>query len=94
MECVESVESVENKEQADTSIRQKVTVTRMVSPPTGRWVDLTTGSLPDKYYSSSDPNALREFVSQCDILVGILPSTPQTKFMMTAELFGTSITTS
>ncbi|KAK1925963.1 D-isomer specific 2-hydroxyacid dehydrogenase [Papiliotrema laurentii] len=45
------------------------------------------GALPEKYFSTRDPAQLAEFASQCDVLISVLPSTPQTKYLFTSELF-------
>ncbi|ODN79292.1 hypothetical protein L202_03304 [Cryptococcus amylolentus CBS 6039] len=43
------------------------------------------GSLPEVYYSTKDPKAVKEFLGQCDILVCSLPNTPETKYFMNKE---------
>ncbi|WRT69930.1 uncharacterized protein IL334_006921 [Kwoniella shivajii] len=40
------------------------------------------GSIPEKYFSTTDTSSFREFLSQCDVLVASLPSTPQTTYML------------
>jgi phosphoglycerate dehydrogenase-like enzyme len=49
---------------------------------------LIPGDIPEQYFTTSDPAQLRDFASQCDILVAILPSTPQTRFLLKKEHFG------
>lgn len=46
------------------------------------------GSIPSAYYATSDPSSFRDFLSRCDVLVASLPSTPQTRYMLTAEHLG------
>lgn len=41
------------------------------------------GSIPGQYYSTTDPESFKEFLSHCDVLVASLPSTPQTTYMLT-----------
>ncbi|OXG23650.1 oxidoreductase [Cryptococcus neoformans Ze90-1] len=41
------------------------------------------GSIPSQYYSTTDPESFKEFLSHCDVLVASLPSTPQTTYMLT-----------
>ncbi|WVR07875.1 hypothetical protein IAU60_004918 [Kwoniella sp. DSM 27419] len=43
------------------------------------------GSIPDEYFATSDPESFAKFLSQCDVLVASLPSTPQTTYMVTEK---------
>ncbi|OCF32126.1 oxidoreductase [Kwoniella heveanensis BCC8398] len=43
------------------------------------------GSLPEALYSTNDPDSLATFLSKSDILVASLPSTPQTRYMLTQK---------
>ncbi|WWC92018.1 uncharacterized protein L201_006972 [Kwoniella dendrophila CBS 6074] len=43
------------------------------------------GSIPDEFYSTNDEKSFSTFLSQCDILVASLPSTPQTTWMITQK---------
>ncbi|KAK8853499.1 hypothetical protein IAR55_004206 [Kwoniella newhampshirensis] len=43
------------------------------------------GSIPERYYSTSDPSSFNEFLLKCDIVVASLPSTPQTTYMVTED---------
>ncbi|WVQ85763.1 hypothetical protein IAT38_007930 [Cryptococcus sp. DSM 104549] len=43
------------------------------------------GSIPEQYYSSTDPKSFAEFLARCDVLVASLPSTPQTTYMLTEK---------
>lgn len=36
-------------------------------------------------YSTSDPEAFKEFISECDVLVSSLPSTAKTTHLLDAE---------
>lgn len=51
---------------------------------------LTVGSIPSEMYSTSDPESLKKFAGSCDVLIAVLPSTPQTQWMFTSELFSES----
>ncbi|EIW70315.1 hypothetical protein TREMEDRAFT_30110 [Tremella mesenterica DSM 1558] len=44
------------------------------------------GIVPSAYYSTTDPESFREFLSKCDILVASLPSTAETHYILTADL--------
>ncbi|WVQ75735.1 hypothetical protein IAR50_005366 [Cryptococcus sp. DSM 104548] len=43
------------------------------------------GSIPEAYYSTKDPEAVQEFLSQCDVLVCSLPDTPETKYFLSKD---------
>lgn len=45
------------------------------------------GSIPSAYYSTSDEESFKTFLSKSDILIASLPSTPQTRYMLNQELF-------
>ncbi|WVQ98431.1 hypothetical protein IAU59_005554 [Kwoniella sp. CBS 9459] len=45
------------------------------------------GSLPSAYYSTSDPESFKTFLSKSDILIASLPSTPQTTYLLKDEHF-------
>ncbi|ORX39585.1 D-isomer specific 2-hydroxyacid dehydrogenase [Kockovaella imperatae] len=45
------------------------------------------GSIPDEYYSTTDKDSFHEFLSKSDILIGSLPSTPQTHYLLNKEQF-------
>jgi len=47
---------------------------------------LTPGTLPSKYYSTSDAASMKDFLSQCDVLVSSLPFTPKTKHFLNSEM--------
>lgn len=47
-------------------------------------------SVPSAYFSTKDPAAFDEFLSQTDVLVCSMPSTPATRGMLTAERLGMS----
>ncbi|RSH87130.1 hypothetical protein EHS25_003621 [Saitozyma podzolica] len=40
------------------------------------------GSIPSQYYSTTDKKALEAFLSRCDVLVAILPSTKHTTYIL------------
>ncbi len=48
------------------------------------------GSLPTAYYSTTDPESFDEFLSKSDYLIGTLPSTPDTHYMLKKKHFGGS----
>ncbi|OCF31483.1 oxidoreductase [Kwoniella heveanensis BCC8398] len=45
------------------------------------------GILPSAYYSTSDPESFKTFLSKSDILIASLPSTPQTTYLLKDEHF-------
>ncbi|WVR04928.1 hypothetical protein IAU60_001940 [Kwoniella sp. DSM 27419] len=45
------------------------------------------GTIPSAYYSTSDPESFKTFLSKSDILIASLPSTPQTTYMLKQEHF-------
>ena len=45
------------------------------------------GTIPEQYYSTTDPASFKEFLGRSEILVASLPSTPQTHYMLTREHF-------
>ncbi|OWZ28974.1 oxidoreductase [Cryptococcus neoformans AD2-60a] len=45
------------------------------------------GSIPSAYYSTSDEESFKTFLSKSDILIASLPSTPQTRYLLNQELF-------
>jgi phosphoglycerate dehydrogenase-like enzyme len=48
------------------------------------------GSIPEQYYSTSDPKSFDQFLSRSEILIASLPSTPYTVGLLTAEHLSTS----
>ncbi|WVQ79612.1 hypothetical protein IAT38_001712 [Cryptococcus sp. DSM 104549] len=45
------------------------------------------GSIPSAYYSTSDEESFKTFLSKSDILIASLPSTPQTQFLLNKAHF-------
>ena len=46
------------------------------------------GVIPSAFYSTSDPESFKDFLSRTDILVASLPSTPATRGMLKRQHFG------
>lgn len=57
--------------------------TQYIIPGTGD----KEGTIPEQYYSTSDPESFKEFLNRSEILIASLPSTPQTHYMLTREHF-------
>lgn len=49
---------------------------------------LTTGSIPEKYYSVNDEAQFEAFLRDTDVLVCSLPGTPATKHLLDAKKLG------
>jgi hypothetical protein len=47
-----------------------------------------TGSIPEAFYSTKDPQSLEAFLKETDVLVASLPGTPQTQYLLDAEKLG------
>ncbi|RSH95763.1 hypothetical protein EHS25_000855 [Saitozyma podzolica] len=43
------------------------------------------GVLPSAYYSTNDQASFKEFLTRCDVLIASLPSTPKTRYLLTAD---------
>jgi hypothetical protein len=67
-----------------TSCRAPETKTVGCRTELEQWLNVT-GVLPSAYYSTNDQASFKEFLTRCDVLIASLPSTPKTRYLLTAD---------